>query len=82
MPVLSKEFLDIEATAECRVTLKRVCDMIRTYSLLVILVIFMSTFTLIHFISTFSTAGTSLVATESHALYTTWNELIKNHLVD
>ena len=32
MPVLSKEFLDIQATIECRFTLKCVRDMIRTYS--------------------------------------------------
>ena len=31
-PVSSKELLDIQATAECRFTLKRVSDMIRTYS--------------------------------------------------
>ena len=31
-PVLSKEFLDIQATIECGFTLKRVRDMIRTYS--------------------------------------------------
>ena len=31
-PVLSKEFLDIQATIECEFTLKRVRDMIRTYS--------------------------------------------------
>ena len=31
-PVLSKEFIDIQATTECRFTLKRVRDMIRTYS--------------------------------------------------
>ena len=31
-PVSSKEFLDIHATIECRFTLKRVRDMIRTYS--------------------------------------------------
>ena len=30
--VLSKEFLDIQAHIECRFTLKRVCDMIITYS--------------------------------------------------
>ena len=30
--VSSKEFVDIEATIECRFTLKRVRDMIRTYS--------------------------------------------------
>ena len=28
--LLSKEFLDSQATAECRFTLKHVCDMIRT----------------------------------------------------
>ena len=32
-PVSSKEFLDIQATTECRFTLKLVRDMIRTYSL-------------------------------------------------
>ena len=31
-PALRKEFLDIQATLECRFTLKRVFDMIRTYS--------------------------------------------------
>ena len=31
-PVLSKEFLDTQATIECGFTLKRVHDMIRTYS--------------------------------------------------
>ena len=31
-PALSKEFLDIQATTECGFTLKRVCDMTRTYS--------------------------------------------------
>ena len=31
-PVLSEEFLDIQATIECGFTLKRVRDMIRTYS--------------------------------------------------
>ena len=30
--VLNKEFLDIHATAECRFTLKRIWDMIRTHS--------------------------------------------------
>ena len=30
--VLSKEFLDIQTTIECRFTLKRVRDMIRTHS--------------------------------------------------
>ena len=33
MPVLGKEFPDIQETIECGFTLKRVCDMIRTYSL-------------------------------------------------
>ena len=32
MPASSKEFLDIEATIVCGFTLKRVRDMIRTYS--------------------------------------------------
>ena len=32
MPVLAKVFLDIQATLECGFTLKRGCDMIRTYS--------------------------------------------------
>ena len=32
MPVSSKEFLDTQANIECRFTLKRVRDMIRTYS--------------------------------------------------
>ena len=32
-PVLSKEFLDIQETIECKLTLKRVHDMTRTYSL-------------------------------------------------
>ena len=31
-PASSKEFLDIQATIECGFTLKRVCDMTRTYS--------------------------------------------------
>ena len=31
-PALSKEFLDIQATIDCGFTLKRVCDMTRTYS--------------------------------------------------
>ena len=31
VPVSSKKFLDIQATIECGFTLKRVCDMIRTY---------------------------------------------------
>ena len=33
-PVLSKEFLDIQTIMECGFTLKRVRDMIRTYSVL------------------------------------------------
>ena len=32
VPALSKEFLDIQATIECGFTLKRICDMTRTYS--------------------------------------------------
>ena len=32
-PASSKEFLDIQATIECGLTLKRVRDMIKTYSL-------------------------------------------------
>ena len=32
VPALSKEFLDIQATKECGFTLKRICDMTRTYS--------------------------------------------------
>ena len=31
--ISGKEFLDIQTTTECRLTLKRVCDMIRTHSL-------------------------------------------------
>ena len=31
-PVLSKDFLDIEANIECGFTLKCACEMIRTYS--------------------------------------------------
>ena len=31
-PVSSKEFLDIQATAECRFTLKRILDIIITFS--------------------------------------------------
>ena len=31
-PDLTKEFLDIQGTIECRFTLKRVREMIRTYS--------------------------------------------------
>ena len=33
-PASSNEFLDIQATIECRFTLKRVRDMTRTYSLI------------------------------------------------
>ena len=80
--VLSKEFLDIHATTECRFTLKCVCDMIKTHSLLVTLAIFLSTFTRIHFMSTFFSRGMLLVATESHVPLITWIGLIKNHLVD
>ena len=36
-PASSKEFLDIQATIECGFTLKRVCDMARTYSLIFII---------------------------------------------
>ena len=32
MPISSKEFLEIQATIKCALTLKHVCDMIRTYS--------------------------------------------------
>ena len=45
VPASSKEFLDIQATIECGFTLKRVCDMTRTYSLslvLCLLIIFLS----------------------------------------
>ena len=31
VPVSSKEFFDIQATVECRFTLKLICDMIITY---------------------------------------------------
>ena len=34
-PVSSKEFLDIQATVESGFTLKRVCDMTRTYSIII-----------------------------------------------
>ena len=44
-PVSSKKFLDIQATTECRFTLKRVCNMIRTNSLeLVFLTHFLHSF--------------------------------------
>ena len=32
MLVLRKEFLDIQATKECRLYLKRACDLMRTHS--------------------------------------------------
>ena len=80
--VSSKEFLDIHAITECRFTLKCVCDMIKTHSLLVALAIFLSMFTRIHFMSTFFSRGTFLVATVSHVPLTTWSGLITNHLVD
>ena len=35
-PASSKEFLDIQATIECGFTLKRVRDMTRTYSQLIV----------------------------------------------
>ena len=54
----------------------------RAYSLLVILAIILSTFTCIHFMSTFFSRGTSVEATESHDPRTTWDGLIINHLVD
>ena len=44
----SKEFLDIQATPDCRFTVKRVSGMIRTHNLLVTVAIFLSTFTYIH----------------------------------
>ena len=34
VPASSKEFLDIQATIECGFTLKRVRDMIKTYSVI------------------------------------------------
>ena len=48
----------------------------------VTLAIFLITFTCIYFVSTFFSRGNSLVATESHALHTTWKGLIINHSVD
>ena len=54
--------------------------MIKTHSLLVTLAIFLSTFTRIHFMSTFFSRGILLVATESHVRLT--SGLIANHLVD
>ena len=80
--VSSKEFLHIHATTECRFTLKCVCDMIKTHSLLVTLAIFLSTFTRIHFMSTFFSRGILLVATESHVPLTTCSGLITKHLAD
>ena len=80
--VSSKEFLHIHTTAECRFTLKCVCNLIKTHSLLVTLGIFFSTFTCIHFMSTFFSRGTLLVVLESHVPLTTWSGLITNHLVD
>ena len=41
--------------------------MVRTYSLLVILAMYLSTCNWIHFMSTFFLTGTSLVPTESHS---------------
>ena len=57
--------------------------MIRTHSLLVILPIF--SVRLASYISyqlSSQGRGTSIVATESYVPHTTWNGLIKNHLVD
>ena len=34
VPVSNNEFLDIQVPIECRFTLKRVCNMIRTHSLM------------------------------------------------
>ena len=56
--------------------------MIRTYSLLVILTIFLSTFTWMHYVNFLLLTNTFLVATESNPLHTTWNGLIANNLVD
>ena len=47
-------------TAECRFTLKYICDMIRTHSLLVILSKFLSAFSCIHFMSNFSSRHSHL----------------------
>ena len=80
--VSSKELLHIHAITECRFTLKCVCDMIKTHTVLVTIAIFLSTFTRIHFMSTFFSRGILLVATESHVPLTTCSGLIKNHLVD
>ena len=80
--VSSKEFLHIHTTTDCRFTLKYVCDMIKTLSLLATLAIFLSTFTHIHFMSTFFSRGILLVATESHVPLITWSGLTTKHLVD
>ena len=80
--VLSKEFLHIYTTAECRFTLKCLCDKIKIHSLLVTLAIFLSTFTRKHFVSTFFSRGILLVVTESHAPLTSSIGLITNRLVD
>ena len=44
MPASSKEFLDIQATIECGFTLKCVRDMIKTYSLTVLLKVEVASF--------------------------------------
>ena len=75
--VLSKEFLDSHATTECRFTLKCVCDMIRTHSLLVIVTIFFILFTCIHFMSIFLARGTSCghrISCPSHHMERTDNK--------
>ena len=56
--------------------------MIRIYSLLAILAIFLSAFSWIYLLcQLFSQdTGTSLVTTESHVTHTIWNGLIANHL--
>ena len=46
--VLSQEFLHIHATTESKFTLKCICNIIKTHSLLVTLAVLLSTFTLIH----------------------------------
>ena len=80
--VSSKKFLDIHATAECRFArkmrmwhdknTKRPCHPCYIFS----------TFTGIHFMSTFFARGKSLVATEFHAPLTIWSGLRPNYLVD
>ena len=54
-PALSKEFLDTQATIVCGFTLKRLCDMTRTYSLVClkycILHLFLLPLTLFFFLS-------------------------------